>query len=129
MVRRSNDSRSRRAPTHITSVLLFFPSSSSLLSLASLSALCSFSFSIYLLIFALGRNARDSFASRVRAGPFYHLFDTKKKKLDTREKAQDYSASICLWKEFHLSTINAHVRPTGNVPNPLARRHSDEEDT
>ena len=29
-----------------------------------------------------------------------HLFDTEKK-LDTREKAQDYSASICLWKEFH----------------------------
>lgn len=45
------------------------------------------------------------------------------------KKHEDYSASILPLEGVLLSTINAHVRPTGNVPNPLARCRSDEEDT
>lgn len=49
---------------------------------------------IYLLIFVLGRNTRDSFASLVREGRISHLFDTKN---SSREKARRlfrvYSAS------------------------------------
>lgn len=89
MVGHLNNSRSRRAPHTLNSFSLcffFFP----------VLYIYIFYRYIYLLIFVLGRNTRDSFASLVREGRISHLFDTK-----TREKAQDYSASIWLWKEFY----------------------------
>lgn len=49
-------------------------------------------------------------------------------KLVTRESTGLFRVYLPL-EGVSLSTINAHVRPTGNVPNPLARRRSDEEDT
>lgn len=65
-----NNSRSRRAPHTLNSFSLcffFFP----------VLYIYIFYRYIYLLIFVLGRNTRDSFASLVREGRISHLFDTK----------------------------------------------------
>lgn len=70
MVGHLNNSRSRRAPHTLNSFSLcffFFP----------VLYIYIFYRYIYLLIFVLGRNTRDSFASLVREGRISHLFDTK----------------------------------------------------